>query len=308
MSKGEGKKITIKFTEDLVGDVSGTEGQVPKKLNIISATSSSQFSNDFKPDFAIDGNVATRWASLNKAGTQYIQFDLGIPRKIERIKAMCGSGYIPETFNILVSSDGNNFTTISTGKTISVADTLVEFAFVAIDCRYIRLVMTSTSSGNFYELKEFEAYSAGAVGNEVAFTIRGKEYKYVRGPLLDREYKPISVERHPTVDKAILLTFPVRGEFNNAEGALTVEYDATKGNLSGQGGAVESFTEVFTPTGLKQTPNPGIEETITVSPTQIIADFLKVEYIEGYGIEAEKITAAPVSVTVELLHTSVVNP
>lgn len=311
MSKAEGKKITIKFTEDLVGDVSGlTPTPVGYKAGATDLAQGKEVlvgnQSYGAGTRAVDGSDSTYWGTYSTL-PWWIMVDLVEIKKTAGFYILQNnSSYRARTYEVQGSNDSDIWSTIQTGELENISDQIIEYP--VSEYRYIRLNFTSywsSSRAYIYTLKILEAE---AMGNEGAFNLPGKEYKYVRGPLLDKEYKPISVERHPTVDKAILLTFPIRGEFNNAEGPLTVEYDETKGNLSGQGGAVESFTEVFTPTGLKQTPNPGIEETITVSPTQIIADFLKVEYIEGYGIEAETITAAPVTVTVELLHTSIVNP
>lgn len=311
MSKGEGKKITIKFTEDLVGDVSGLTpipvgyraGDVDvaqgKAVTVGNASYGAGAS-------AVDGNNSSYWGTYSTL-PWWIIIDLVETKKTAGFYILqSNASYRAKTYTIEGSNDSGIWFTIQTGELDNITEQTIEYP--ASDYRYIRLSFTnywSSSRAYIYTLKILEAVG---MGNEGAFNVPGKEHKYVRGPLLDREYKPISVERHPTVDKAILLTFPTRGEFNNAEGELIVEYDATKGNLSGQGGAVESFTEVFTPLGLIQSPNPGIEETITANIVQVIAEFSTVEYTKGYTIEAEKITAAPVSVTATLLHTSVVNP
>lgn len=128
------------------------------KLNIIGVSASSQYNTSFNPEFAIDGDMSTRWASLNKSGTQYIQFDLGGNYTIESIKAACGSTYQPETFDLQISEDGTTFITHQENLTINTTDTLQEFTFTEIETRHIRLLMKSTKSPNFYELKEFEVY------------------------------------------------------------------------------------------------------------------------------------------------------
>ena len=384
------------------------------KLIVINATASSQFSSDFRPEFSIDGVMSTRWASLNKTGTQYIQFDLGKIYTVESIKCACGSAYQPETFDLLVSDDGINFNIHETNLTINTTDTLQEFILTEIDASHIRLLMKSTKSANFYELKEFEVYGrepitaslisielvkppnklvyfvgdsldlggvevlgsyddgttkpivinnsmtngfdsstniAGQIitidiggfivsfavdiiknkgagkqiaikftedllgdvmGNESAFTVTGKEYKYVQGPdnngpLVDKTYKPISVERHPTINKAILLSFPTFEEFNNVVGDVTISYDAQIGNLSGRGGRVDSFTVNFSPLDLIATPNPGVTEIITVAPVEIIGKLLEIEYIDRYS-EDHTITVAPVEIIGTLVHISEINP
>jgi hypothetical protein len=96
--------------------------------------------------------------------------------------------------------------------------------------------------------------------------------------------------------------------FPTVEGNLTVEYDATVGNLAGSGGAVESFIETFTPIDLAPEPNPNQQETIEVAPVELTVDLLPVEYINRYAEETDLITIAPVELTVELIHISIINP
>lgn len=102
----------------------------------------------------------------------------------------------------------------------------------------------------------------------------------------------------------ILLTMNWWGRFNNVEGDLTVKYDASKGSLSGRGGAVESFTETFTPTDLEPKPNPHVAENIEVS-AEASVDFIKVTYNRGYADEQITVSA---SATVDFIHVSEINP
>ena len=131
--------------------------------------------------------------------------------------------------------------------------------------------------------------------------------QYVKGPMIQREYKVKSVENHPTLSKKhLLLTMEDFNNFNNAEGDLSIEYDALNGNLSGRGGAVESFQETFTPEDLVQTPDPNVEEYISVSPVEVTVELKDVTYHPGYA--AEYISAAPVEVTALLQDANIVNP
>ena len=141
------------------GVISNSESErLSEKIAVVGASASSQYSTDFIPTFAIDGNSSTMWASLNKSGVQYIQFDLGFLYTVTSIRAMCGSGYIPEIFDVSVSKDNVNFTPVLTGCEIGIANSFVDFIVKAVECKYIKLEMKSISNGNFYELREFEAY------------------------------------------------------------------------------------------------------------------------------------------------------
>lgn len=117
--------------------------------------------------------------------------------------------------------------------------------------------------------------------------------------LLDLWIEPASAPQ----DK-ILITFEDLKRFNNVEGNLTVLYDASKGNLSGLGGAVESFTEVFTPTDLIPEPNPHIEEYISVAPS-IEIDFITIDYVKRY-VE-EYISASP-EIEIQFIDITIENP
>lgn len=103
----------------------------------------------------------------------------------------------------------------------------------------------------------------------------------------------------------ILITMDWCGRFNNVEGDLTVKYDASKGNLAGVGGAVESFTEIFTPTDLVPEPNPGVAETITSLPN-INTAFTKVEYNNRHASDC--VVAKNPSIAVVFINVDDINP
>ena len=104
----------------------------------------------------------------------------------------------------------------------------------------------------------------------------------------------------------ILITLDWWGKINNAEGQITIAYDATKGSLTGAGGAVESFEVSFLPEDLVQTPNPGIEETILAYPYEIILGYKEIQYENGYS--EETILAYPYAIELSLKHISEINP
>lgn len=313
MSKAEGKKIAIKFTENLVGDVSGLNPPVSyghgtldlaqgKPVTVGNASYGAGTS-------AVDGNGSTYWGTYSTL-PWWIRIDLGEVKKSAGFYILqSNSSYRAKDYVVLVSNDDADYVEISSGQLENIAEQTVPYKFG--DYRYIRINFTSywsSSRAYIYTLKILEAVPTG---NEQAFIITGKEYQYVQGPnyngpLLDKRYKPISVEKHPTIDKAILLSFPIRGEINNAIGDLTVSYDALVGNLSGRGGRVDNFEVDFTPVDLIATPNPGVTEIITVAPMEITADLVEVEYINRYT--EEHLSVAPVEVTATLINIEDINP
>lgn len=104
----------------------------------------------------------------------------------------------------------------------------------------------------------------------------------------------------------ILLTMDWWGKFNNAEGELTVNYDAAKGSLTGAGGAVESFEVEFTPTDLVQTPNPHVVEYLKAYPYKINLDFKEIDRQNRYA--EEHLKAYPYEIVLDLKHVSEINP
>lgn len=72
---------------------------------------------------------------------------------------MCGTSYVPETFNVLGSNNGADWYIIDTNLTITTADVLNEFILAPTECKYLKLEMISTANTSFYEIKEFEVYA-----------------------------------------------------------------------------------------------------------------------------------------------------
>lgn len=113
----------------------------------------------------------------------------------------------------------------------------------------------------------------------------------------------------PTVPQdKIVITMDWWGRFNNVEEKIKVVYDATKGNLQGAGGAVESFEVEFTPTDLVQTPNPHVVEHLKAYPYEINLDFKEIDFQSRYVIEEEHLKAYPYEITLDLKHVSEINP
>lgn len=296
MSKGLGQKITIKFTEELTNVINtNAQARVEKQdLNILVNGTYSGSAADL-----IDGNVSSLWQSRSTGN--YIQIDLAqSARFVHGFKVYAGSSYRPSNYTLSVSEDGTTYTTIKT-DTIPQATGWHELLLDApVKARFVRINFGYTTRLYIYEFILL-------VGSKIAgFTVSGDEYKYINGPLLDKEYVIENVSEHSTIDKAVLIEFNTFGRFPTVEGNLTVEYDASIGNLAGRGGFVESFSEVFTPTDLAPEPNPGIQETITVAPAELVVNHIPISYHNRY-IE-ETITVAPAELTVNLIYVGVINP
>ncbi|MDD2297322.1 MAG: discoidin domain-containing protein [Sphaerochaetaceae bacterium] len=312
MSKAEGKRIGVKFTEDLVGDVSGKLEIIAYKFyrwhitstwsgsrlylyelemygndikvdasEIISMSRSSAYSSSYDVNRLFDGIVpGTEW-DANGSLPHWVKIELSNPKAVNKFKWHTGtSDNKPKQFQFQGSDDGENWTNLYEGE--------------------------SPNTNYWIE------FNTTPPGNEGAFRVTGQEYQYVNGPndngpVLDKTYSVGSVETHPTVDKAILLTMMTLEEFDSVLGNLTVAYDATKGNLSGRGGRVESFSAEFLPADLVSTPDVGLTEKLSIAPTDITSDLKRVAYIDAYD-DKDKITVAPGAITVSLLEAAIINP
>lgn len=308
MSKSDGLKIGIRFTEDLAGNISGLNppvGYVAGTTDLAQGKTVTVGNASYGAGTnAVDGNASTYWGTYSTL-PWWISINLNEVKKTAGFYILqSNASYRAKDYVVLGSNDGTSFTQISTGQLENIAEQTIPYN--ASDYQYIRINFTSywsSSRAYIYTIKILEAIPAG---NELAFTITGKEYQYVNGNLLDKTYKPISVEPHPTELKSILITMDWWGRFNNVEDKIKVLYDASKGSLTGAGGAVESFEIEFTPQDLVQTPNPNEEELIKAYPYEIVLDLNELEYKNGY-LE-ETIKAYPYEIVLNLINVDEINP
>lgn len=306
MSKGIGQKIAIKFTEVLRGDVTGlvptpvAPGNYFRPLG--TATGSSQYSSSYAPTRAFDGNVTGSYWYTRTSGDQWVKIELAESTWVYGFRWYVDS-YRPNGFNFQGSNDGAIWEDILTNNSPNETGWHEFLADSPKQHKYYRWTITSRYSSYLY-VYEIELLSA--TGNDGALTITGEEYQYVNGPLILKEYKAISVERHPDYsdDKHLLVTLHPQSRFNNVEGPLTIQYDQSHGSLRGRGGPVEGFTEIFTPTDLVPKPNPGVAESVEVS-AEANVNFTKVTYNQRYS--DEQITVS-VNATVDFIYVGVVNP
>lgn len=106
------------------------------------------------------------------------------------------------------------------------------------------------------------------------------------------------VVKDATDETAIVLTMQTLKRFRNVEGDLTVTYDATVGNLAGEGGPVLSFSKTFSPVDLIQKPNPHDPENIDMS-VSAVGTLTRIYYTNAKEEEAIEIT---ISATGTLTH------
>lgn len=306
-TKAQGAKIGIGFTGEFKGDVSGyTPTPAGYKAGTVDLaqgkTVTAGNASYGSATQAVDGNDNSYWGTYSTM-PWWITIDLAEVKKSAGFYILQkNASYRGKDYSIQGSNDNTNWITIISGELENLEAQTIEYP--ASDFRYIKFNVTSYWSNSMmyvYTLKILEAVPAG---NEMAFKITGKQYRYINGDLLDMEYKVKTVSLHPTIENALLLEFDTFDRFPTVEGKITVAYDAMKGNLTGRGGAVESFSVSFSPKDLIPEPNPGIQEYITVAPSVQIT-FITMEYVNAYA--DEHITVAP-SVQIRFEEKGVINP
>jgi predicted alpha-1,2-mannosidase len=113
---------------------------------------------------SISGGLSDKWCSLGAVGTQFWQVDLGGTHSVNQIvidHAGAGgeqTGWNTRAFNLQVSTDGTNFTTVVTvtANTASVTTHTI----TPVNARFVRLnIVTPTNNGNgaarIYEVQVF---------------------------------------------------------------------------------------------------------------------------------------------------------
>jgi hypothetical protein len=341
-TKGQGGKIVVKFTENLIGDVSGKTptpvgGLVETELtrNRDFAWQSYSASNSYStqtPNLAFDGSTSTYWET-RLAMPQWIQVDLGEGNEVVATKfRWYVSTYAPNAFNLVGSNDGTNWSSALVNSTSANSSGWKVFDFVNTTAyRYYRWNITSKHSTYLY-IYDIELFANLPKGNEQAFTVTAQEPLYTEfpseelGTLANSDIQVLSVEAYPSNSKQIILNTKPLKRFNNVQGNITISYNAVLGNLQGVGGVVQSFTQVFTPADLVRVPNPSIAPenikcnmtnyTTTLSPimNKVIGEGSHPttdDRFNNYTIyqgASENIKASITNYTIVLTYTGGINP
>ena len=129
-----------------------------------SASASTNSAAADAPANAIDGNTGTRYSSdAVQAPGMWFQINLGSSQSFNQIQLNSGSwpGDYAVGYNVEVSTNGSNFTSVATGSGSSSIETIT---FAAQTAQYIRVVLTAASSGPWWSIAEFTAYTDGSTG------------------------------------------------------------------------------------------------------------------------------------------------
>jgi hypothetical protein len=129
-----------------------------------SASASTNSAAADAPANAIDGNTGTRYSSdAVQASGMWFQVNLGSSQNFNQIELNSGNwpGDYAVGYNVEVSTNGSSFTSVTTGSGSSSIETIT---FAAQTAQYIRVVLTAASSGPWWSIAEFTAYTNGSGG------------------------------------------------------------------------------------------------------------------------------------------------
>lgn len=143
-----------------------------------SASGSGFESDEVKPAYAFDGDTGTRWSS-NFADDAWITVDLEKTYTIGKVVLNWEDAY-GEAYNILVSTDGNNWTTVKELTGQDGGEDVITFD--AIEARYVKMQGVARALPYGYSLWEMEVYAPEEESTSVAISdllkIEGYQISY----------------------------------------------------------------------------------------------------------------------------------
>ncbi|MET9629291.1 discoidin domain-containing protein [Lentzea sp. NPDC006480] len=110
---------------------------------------------------AVDGDPATRWASVEGHDPEWIAVDLGGNATISRVKLNWEAAYASE-YKIQTSADGSTW---STKKTLTAQNGGVDDTSLTTTGRYVRIYGTKRGTAYGYSLWDLEVYGSIANGD-----------------------------------------------------------------------------------------------------------------------------------------------
>ena len=141
----------------------GTPETALSRTGWVASTNTSPGAGD-APANAIDGNLSTRFSTdADQASGMYFQVNMGSAQNFNQIVMDSGgsSGDYARGFNVEVSSDGSNFTSVATGTGTASPETV---SFTPQTAQYIRVVLTAGVTTNWWSIAEFNVFTTGSGG------------------------------------------------------------------------------------------------------------------------------------------------
>lgn len=116
-----------------------TAGPTPAKLSIPGTSVTASADDGNVAANTVDGSLATRWSASGDG--QWIRYDIGSTKTVTSVKVAFYSGDVrTSTFDVQVSSDGTNFTTVGSYTSSGTSLNLETFNIPDQTTRYVRLL------------------------------------------------------------------------------------------------------------------------------------------------------------------------
>ena len=263
----EGTEVALRFSQSLVGDITGYEtpvAYIQKSIDLSSATitalnSYSATNNSAK---VADGDTSTYWRGTT--AVNWIKFQLVEAKTITSVRMYMGSYYI-QTFTVSGSNDGETWTQLG-GEYTAATSSTSKWYDISIENTepylYYRIDTLTTYSSTVY-LYEVELCETVPIGNETRFSVTGQTYDYVPdGELESTSHIVLEVSEDPDDDAVIRLKFADGNikSLRNAVGNVAIAYSG--GTLRGLGGPVADFIFEFAPAGLEPKHHPNVSDHV----------------------------------------------
>ncbi|MGN6419452.1 MAG: discoidin domain-containing protein, partial [Pseudobacter sp.] len=117
------------------------------------------------PANVLDNDLATRWSASGDG--QWIQFCLGSTSTVTGVQIAFYNGNVRTSgFDVLVSSNGINWTTVAANRVSSGTSTALEtFTFTAVSAKYVRIVGHGNSVNLWNSYSEVRILTSSALNN-----------------------------------------------------------------------------------------------------------------------------------------------
>lgn len=284
MSIADGRKIAIRFTQPLIGNVLGLDPPAGYKKSLLDlskavVTTLNQYSTSYTGANAIDNSTSTYWRGTT--AVNWLKLQLPEAKCVTQIRLYLSSYYI-KTFTFSGSKDGETWVQLG-GEYTAASSTTAQWYTFAIEnpesYLYYRIdTLTAYSTSRIY-LYELDLYEDTPVGNETRFTVSFDEYNYVPGGTSSRKTRAVTSLEVADPQTLILNFGPgCTNSIQRAAGDITVAYDGS-GTLMGQGGPVLAFEKTFTPVDLDPKNNPHDVEHVNISSMESAPKLLRVYYL-----------------------------
>jgi len=126
------------------------------------------------PAHALDGNLTTRFSTNeDQAPGLYFEVDLGAPRLFAQLamRAPNSPGDYARGYDVLVSTNGNSWTTVA--RCAGTANPEI-VSFPTQTASYVRVVLTASSTTNWWSIDEFDLYGSTTAPTTTTTTAPGQ--------------------------------------------------------------------------------------------------------------------------------------